>query len=102
MNRSSGVNKHGCNTAFPFSYFRPDGDQQAPATDDQVVIDMSGQDKLSQTLPETCHPEETLPEGSAGASQSIPPLPDSPERSSSLVTTDSGDEKSRLLLVDER
>ena len=83
MNRSSGVNKHGCNIAFPFSYFRPGSDQQASATDDPVVVDMSNQDELPQTLPETCIPEETLPEGSAGAPQSFHPLPDSPERSSS-------------------
>ena len=63
---------------------------------------MSNQDKPPQPLPETCIPEETLPEDSAGALQSFHPLPDSPERSSSLLTTDGGDEKSRLLLVDER
>ena len=63
---------------------------------------MSNQDKLPQPLPETCNPEETLPEGSAGDPQSIPPLSDSLERSSPPVITDGVDKNSGLLLVDER
>ena len=68
------------------------------ARDEQVVIHASRPPALS---PDTCNPEETPPQGSAGDSQSTQELPDSLERSSALAPTDGVDENSRQLLDGE-
>ena len=68
------------------------------ATDDQEIFHASRPPAQS---PDTCNPEETPPQGSAGDQQSTQELPDSLERSSALAPTDAVDKNSRQLLDGE-